>query len=159
MAARGGVVLKLEEGHVDSRENALDQANYVEILHGDGTVANYAHLMKDGVLVAVGDTVAPGQPIATSRFTGFAGGVPHLHFDVFGCESGCESIPVTFNNASPPDPGGLETGERYTAVAQASGRSTTGGAGGLRKGPASGPVPGAGSGVRRPERAKRPVLR
>jgi|GEM_PF-2206959 len=158
VAARGGVVRDLDESHVDNDENALNEANFVEIMHGDGTVGSYAHLMKDGVLVEVGDSVAAGQPIARVGLTGFTTG-PHLHFDVFGCPSGCDSIPVTFNNASPPDEGGLRTGVRYTAVAPGSGGLPLEGADSLPASAGPGLLSGASPGIERPTEARKPPIR
>ena len=51
----------------------------VEINHGNGYVTRYAHNQR--VLVAVGDTVQKGQPIALIGSTGGSTG-PHLHFEV-----------------------------------------------------------------------------
>lgn len=83
LAARKGqvvaVVSKFSEGGV--RKDLLTKANYIIILHDDGTLGNYAHLMKDGVLVKVGNFVEAGQMIGYSGNTGFTQG-PHLHFEV-----------------------------------------------------------------------------
>ena len=57
------------------------RANFVRILHDDGTMALYAHLKTDGVLVRVGQQVQAGQQIGLSGNTGFTTG-PHLHFAV-----------------------------------------------------------------------------
>jgi murein DD-endopeptidase MepM/ murein hydrolase activator NlpD len=74
----------------------LDQANVVEILHDDGTIALYAHLHWDSIRVRIGDHVVRGQYIADSGKTGFASG-PHLHFAVIR-NTGMEnvSVPVQF---------------------------------------------------------------
>jgi murein DD-endopeptidase MepM/ murein hydrolase activator NlpD len=74
----------------------LDQANVVEILHSDGTIAVYAHLHWDSIRVRIGDHVVRGQYIADSGKTGFASG-PHLHFAVIRNAGGQSvSIPVQF---------------------------------------------------------------
>lgn len=57
-------------------------SNYILIRHNDGTYAQYAHLMHDGVLVSVSDHVTEGQPIALSGNTGMSK-APHLHFSIF----------------------------------------------------------------------------
>jgi murein DD-endopeptidase MepM/ murein hydrolase activator NlpD len=97
-AAREGVVINARH---DSFRGAIapvmmDQANVVEILHSDGTIAIYAHLHWDSVQVHVGQTVQRGQYLAASGNTGFSSG-PHLHFAVLR-NTGDEdvSIPVQF---------------------------------------------------------------
>jgi murein DD-endopeptidase MepM/ murein hydrolase activator NlpD len=74
----------------------LDQANIIEILHDDGTIAIYAHLHWDSIRVRIGQHVVRGQYIADSGNTGFTSG-PHLHFAVVR-NAGVEnvSIPVQF---------------------------------------------------------------
>jgi murein DD-endopeptidase MepM/ murein hydrolase activator NlpD len=116
VAARGGQVTEIREHMQDNVDLSFNQANYVEILHADGTVGWYGHLMHDGVMVEVGDTVAQGQPIAYAGNTGFTGNFPHLHLVVYGCMEGCESIAVVFRNADPPAPNGLQAGATYTAL-------------------------------------------
>jgi hypothetical protein len=84
IAARDGVVMQVES---DFDKAGLDmekyggRANYVRILHTDGTMGLYAHLEEGGVLVRVGQQVHAGQPIGLSGNTGFTTG-PHLHFAV-----------------------------------------------------------------------------
>lgn len=82
-AARKGLVVSLmnqySEGGV--RKDLLSKANYIMIQHDDGTIANYAHLKKEGVVVSVGQYVEEGQLIGYSGNTGFTQG-PHLHFEV-----------------------------------------------------------------------------
>ena len=83
-AARAGVVMQVES---DFDKAGLDlekyggRANYVRILHDDGTMALYAHLQPEGVLVRAGQRVHAGQRIGLSGNTGFTSG-PHLHFAV-----------------------------------------------------------------------------
>jgi murein DD-endopeptidase MepM/ murein hydrolase activator NlpD len=74
----------------------LDQANVIEILHDDGTIAVYAHLHWDSIRVRIGEHVVRGQYIANSGNTGFTSG-PHLHFAVIR-NAGVEnvSIPIEF---------------------------------------------------------------
>lgn len=82
-AARAGVVVSVRSDSAAGgpQERFRDQANFVEILHSDGTVAHYLHLQKDGVLVEAGERVQAGSPIGLSGATGFASR-PHLHFEV-----------------------------------------------------------------------------
>ena len=84
-AARDGVVIGAREdsdkGGLKS-ENMSD-GNYVSIQHYDGSVAHYWHLIKEGVIVDIGDTVTKGQLIGLSGNTGYSA-FPHLHFEVVG---------------------------------------------------------------------------
>jgi murein DD-endopeptidase MepM/ murein hydrolase activator NlpD len=57
-------------------------ANYVSIMHSDGTIAQYFHLKQNGVKVKAGDLVKKGDLIALSGNTGWTNG-PHLHFVCF----------------------------------------------------------------------------
>lgn len=58
-----------------------NRANYVRILHDDGSMAVYAHLDYNGVRVRDGQRVQRGQLIGKSGNTGFSTG-PHLHFAI-----------------------------------------------------------------------------
>ncbi|MGY1458936.1 M23 family metallopeptidase [Luteimonas sp. A534] len=84
LAARDGVVMQVEarftRGGMASPDD-IDRANFIRILHGDGTMAVYAHLAPGGVQVRQGERVRRGQHIGTSGSTGYSGG-PHLHFVV-----------------------------------------------------------------------------
>jgi murein DD-endopeptidase MepM/ murein hydrolase activator NlpD len=73
-----------------------EKANFIRILHDDGTMALYAHLKVESIQYPVGARVARGQFIAESGNTGYSSG-PHLHFTVqknFGME--LRSIPFEF---------------------------------------------------------------
>jgi murein DD-endopeptidase MepM/ murein hydrolase activator NlpD len=101
-AARDGIVINARHdffhGAVDPV--VLDQANIIEILHEDGSIALYAHLHWDSIRVRIGQKVARGEYIANSGNTGFTSG-PHLHFAVVvntGHE--VESVPVEFAGAA-----------------------------------------------------------
>lgn len=83
-AARAGVVMEVEDGFDGGgRDRAADlgRANFVRIVHADGTMALYAHLLRGGLRVRVGQRVGAGEPIGLVGATGFATG-PHLHFAV-----------------------------------------------------------------------------
>lgn len=97
-AAREGLVINTRH---DSYRGALapvmlDQANFIQILHDDGTIAVYAHLHWDSIRVRMGEHVARGQYLANSGNTGFTSG-PHLHFAVIR-NAGLEdvSVPIQF---------------------------------------------------------------
>jgi murein DD-endopeptidase MepM/ murein hydrolase activator NlpD len=84
VAARGGVVMQVESDFEKAgldREKYGGRANFVRVLHDDGTMGLYAHLKPEGVLVRVGQRVRQGQRIGLSGNTGFTTG-PHLHFAV-----------------------------------------------------------------------------
>ncbi|TGN14145.1 M23 family metallopeptidase [Leptospira ilyithenensis] len=83
LAAREGYVVALESKFTEGgfRPDLWTKANFITIQQEDGTIANYAHLNKGGVVVRVGDKVSGGQLIGYSGNTGYTQG-PHLHFEV-----------------------------------------------------------------------------
>jgi murein DD-endopeptidase MepM/ murein hydrolase activator NlpD len=95
VAARGGVVVKTENRQSGRGNNP--SGNYVRILHDDGTMGVYLHLMKGSVSVTEGQRVAAGTAIARSGNTGNSTG-PHLHFVVQrNVGLALESIPFDFS--------------------------------------------------------------
>ena len=99
LAARGGVVVSLENRQSGRAGNP--SGNFVRILHDDGTMGVYLHLMRGSVAVQEGQRVAAGMQIARSGNTGNSTG-PHLHFVVQrNVGLALESIP--FNFAQPVD--------------------------------------------------------
>jgi murein DD-endopeptidase MepM/ murein hydrolase activator NlpD len=99
LAARAGVVRSIKQDSPDDGQG-YGNHNYVFIEHEDGTVAFYAHLMQDGVKVAVGDEVAAGDEVALAGNSGLTGH-PHLHFGVYQDwppREG-EDVAVNFRNA------------------------------------------------------------
>jgi murein DD-endopeptidase MepM/ murein hydrolase activator NlpD len=84
LAARAGTVMQVEESFRGSGTDPSiygDRANFVRVLHDDGSMAVYAHLAPDSMLRRPGDRVAVGQMVGKSGNTGFSTG-PHLHFCV-----------------------------------------------------------------------------
>jgi murein DD-endopeptidase MepM/ murein hydrolase activator NlpD len=101
-AARAGVVARLEESHAKGcwEDGCGKFANFIVILHSDGTTGEYFHLQQKGALVNVGDSVSQGQKIAYSGNTGHTT-MPHLHFAVYRATEwgNTQSIPVRFQGA------------------------------------------------------------
>ena len=101
-AARGGIVARVEESHDRGcwEDGCGRYANYIVVLHSDGTTGEYYHLMQDGSIVDVGDSVSQGQLIGYSGNTGHTT-MPHLHFAVYRATSwgNTQSIPVRFRSA------------------------------------------------------------
>ena len=86
LAARDGVVMQSEAAFGDAgpgeeAEDLASRANFIRILHDDGTMALYAHLQRAGVLVRPGQRVRRGEAIGLSGNTGRST-APHLHFVV-----------------------------------------------------------------------------
>jgi murein DD-endopeptidase MepM/ murein hydrolase activator NlpD len=98
-AARDGVVVLVEDSHDSgcAREECGRYANFVVVLHSDGTTGEYFHLERRSVQVRAGDRVQRGQWLARSGNTGFST-APHLHFGVYrtDLELGNESLAVRF---------------------------------------------------------------
>ena len=104
-AARGGVVVGVIEGYDIGGNNRKYRpyANYLSIYHEDGVITQYVHLLKDGGLVQLGDTVTRGQPIGICGMTGFSSS-PHLHFNVLKpTESSSVSMPIIFTTGAGAD--------------------------------------------------------
>lgn len=108
-AARDGVVMDTEQyfhGAGSDRERHGERANFVRIVHSDGTMGVYAHLDYEGVHVRPGQRVRAGDRIGSSGNTGYSTG-PHLHF-VIQRNAGMrlESVPFRFAGQDrPPRPG------------------------------------------------------
>ncbi|WP_342243274.1 peptidoglycan DD-metalloendopeptidase family protein [Pseudomonas sp. OTU5201] len=99
VAARPGMVIKIENDQSGRGNNP--SGNFVRILHDDGTMGVYLHLMRGSVQVREGQQVAVGERIARSGNTGNSTG-PHLHFVIQRNRGlALESIPFDF--AQPVD--------------------------------------------------------
>lgn len=90
----------------------MEFANYITVLHNDGTFADYSHLRYKSVIVQLGQQVERGQIIGYSGATGYATG-PHLHFVVKKAKKGGGfiSIPVEFTTLKGIQE--LREGEKY----------------------------------------------
>ncbi len=88
-------------------------ANYVNLLHGDGTRSIYAHLSEP--LVSVGQKIARGTTVGKSGSTGWSTG-PHAHVArTDHCASPwCQSIPLAFADVT--GDGVPETGDTVTSM-------------------------------------------
>jgi murein DD-endopeptidase MepM/ murein hydrolase activator NlpD len=102
IAARSGLVMQVRSDLPDDgKQPQPGQHNHVMIKHADGTVAFYAHLKQNSIIVKIGDYVFQGQPIAQSGNSGNTQGLPHLHFGVYESWPAKEGfdIAVNFRNA------------------------------------------------------------
>ncbi len=75
-AGREGVVALAEDSHDAgcAREECGRLANFVVVLHSDGTTGEYFHLLHGSVQVRVGERVARGALLAFSGNTGYIDG-------------------------------------------------------------------------------------
>jgi murein DD-endopeptidase MepM/ murein hydrolase activator NlpD len=87
----GADVMAVAAGVVTWAGERTGYGNLVEINHGDGYVTRYAH--NERTLVAVGQTVKRGDPIALMGSTGRSTG-PHVHFEVI--RNGRQVNPLSF---------------------------------------------------------------
>lgn len=101
-AARGGIVARVVERHDKGcwEDGCGQWANFIVIMHDDGTTGEYYHLQQNGALVDIGDIVVAGQKIGLSGNTGHTA-LPHLHFAVYRATRGArsQSVPISFISA------------------------------------------------------------
>jgi len=113
-AARDGIVVAFNDratgAALDPIFRRRDHANWIAVLHSDGTLGEYWHLQPGGVRVQVGQRIARGDVIGLSGMTGFTS-TPHLHFEVRTAVSGTHvrSFPFVFTTGEP------KVGRAYTA--------------------------------------------
>lgn len=98
LAARAGTVADVVDAYEGRGNNK--PSNEIFIDHGDGTMARYAHIQKNGSKVKVGDVIHRGQLIALSGDVGRSLG-PHLHFEVV--DQNKISIPTRFRDIEEHD--------------------------------------------------------
>jgi murein DD-endopeptidase MepM/ murein hydrolase activator NlpD len=98
-AARDGVVVLFEDSHDGgcASEECSGLANFVVVLHSDGTTGEYFHLERGSVQIALGERVRRGQLLAFSGNTGYSS-APHLHFGVYRtlADGHTQSVPTRF---------------------------------------------------------------
>ncbi|XOV78717.1 MAG: M23 family metallopeptidase [Aestuariibacter sp.] len=102
-AARSGVVVDVTEKNWrgGASRRYAKYANFIVLLHDDGTTGEYYHLAQWGAVVNLGDQVKSGQLIGYSGNTGFSSR-PHLHFAVYKAKphGSYQSIPVKFEKSA-----------------------------------------------------------
>jgi murein DD-endopeptidase MepM/ murein hydrolase activator NlpD len=83
VAARGGIVIETKQDSNDGCDliRCKDMANFIKILHADGSIGIYMHLRYKGIVVSPGQSVSAGTLIGYSGNTGFSS-APHLDFKV-----------------------------------------------------------------------------
>lgn len=98
-AARAGTVIEIASDHFEAGlDPAIDgpRANFVRVLHDDGTMSLYGHLNWNSIRVVPGQRIVRGEYLADSGNTGFSTG-PHLHFVVQRNADGrIVSVPAEF---------------------------------------------------------------
>ena len=98
-AARDGVVVRTKSRHDRAcwEPECGRYANFIILLHDDGTTGEYYHLMRGGAVVRVGERVVAGQLIGYSGNTGKST-MPHLHFGVYRAVAWgrTQSVPIRF---------------------------------------------------------------
>ncbi|PPK85674.1 murein DD-endopeptidase MepM/ murein hydrolase activator NlpD [Neolewinella xylanilytica] len=116
LAARSGTVIEAVASNDSGCPDPVCSqfSNLVRILHADGTIAEYVHLRKNGVAVALGAPVATGDLLGYSGNTGYSTG-PHLHFAVYQQRVGERIFLPTVFRTTERDSMRLVAGARYTA--------------------------------------------
>jgi murein DD-endopeptidase MepM/ murein hydrolase activator NlpD len=121
LAARAGVVVDLRaDGARGGADPALrSEANFVRVLHADGTLGFYAHFAREGVEVRLDQRVEAGARLGRTGLSGWMG-EPHLHFAVAVADvrDGWRSVPFRFarkgTDSEEPRAGEILRGARGT---------------------------------------------
>jgi hypothetical protein len=106
-AAREGQVVKVVDEF--DGNGFKSPGNYIDIVHRDGTIAEYVHIRQGGSRVTVGQWVEQGDLIAESGNVGYSLQA-HLHFHVV---KNRRTIPVSFSDV--PGDGIPRTLRRYAS--------------------------------------------
>lgn len=106
-AREGTVIWTKDDYHMSGKtEYFLNKANYINVLHEDGTYAVYAHILMGSAKVKPGDKVSVGDILAQSGSSGYSTG-PHLHF-VVRKNTGLKTVSIPFKfadqNGTPFEP-------------------------------------------------------
>jgi murein DD-endopeptidase MepM/ murein hydrolase activator NlpD len=118
---RSGIVKEIREDQPDNGGDITARNhNYIMIQHDDSTVAFYAHLMQNSVLVDIGDRIKQGQKLAQSGNSGNTLNFPHLHVGLYESYPPVETydLPIFFKNIEGPvdKNGRLVADKWYTAL-------------------------------------------
>ena len=74
-------IVAIEEGVVVTSRYSDTAGYFVEIKHNNGYISRYLHMLRDSLLVKVGDNVVKGQRLGYMGNSGSSNG-KHLHFAV-----------------------------------------------------------------------------
>jgi len=101
LAARAGTVMQVVDTFVEGGTDAalLERANFVRVLHADGSMGLYAHIAAGSARVRPGEVVEAGTPLAAVGSVGWSS-APHLHFSV-QVNDGRELLSLPFRMAAP----------------------------------------------------------
>lgn len=98
-AARAGTVMWVKDDSYvgGSDPSYMSKANFVAVLHDDGSYATYLHLLGGSAYVRAGEAVEVGDRLAKSGASGYTTG-PHLHF-VVQRNGGMKTVSLPFQFA------------------------------------------------------------